>query len=105
MYTRPNKQSALDESEFVDLAVLELLGGGSIEKVVDIPRVCSPLSVVCNGVGKKEVSSQPATREPTPPYSQYELKTHQTIDYAIYLYLVHYTKFLLIGSFLLFFHF
>ena len=55
VYTRPNQQSALDEAEFVDTAVSELLGGGYIEKVVYTPRVCSPLSVVCNGVGKKRL--------------------------------------------------
>ena len=55
VYTRPNQQSALDEAKFVDTAVSELLGGGYIEKVVDTPRVCSLLSVVCNGVGKKRL--------------------------------------------------
>ena len=39
----------------MDIAVSELLGGGYSERVVDTPRVCSPLSVVCNGVGKKRL--------------------------------------------------
>lgn len=52
-YARPNQHSAQIEVEFVTKAVTELLSGGYIEKVPELPVVCSPLSVVIYGVGKK----------------------------------------------------
>ena len=54
-YARPNQHSAQVEVEFVSKAVAELLNGGYIEKVSELPVVCSPLSVVTNGVGKKRL--------------------------------------------------
>ena len=50
-YFRPNQHSAHAEAEFVDNAVAELVAGGYVKK----PIVCSPLSVVANGVGKKRL--------------------------------------------------
>ena len=52
-YARPNKHSAQVEGDFVTNAMAELLNGGYIVKVNELPVVCSPLSVVTNGVGKK----------------------------------------------------
>ena len=54
-YARPNQHSAQVEVEFVSKAVAELLNGGYIEKVSELPVVCSPLSVVTNGVGKQRL--------------------------------------------------
>ena len=52
-YAWPNQLSAQIEADFVTNAVADLLSGGYIEKVNELPVVCSPLSVVTNGVGKK----------------------------------------------------
>ena len=52
-YFRPNQRTALIEREFVDKAVYELLKGGYTERTEASPVVCSPLSEVTNGVGKK----------------------------------------------------
>eukprot|EP00731_Ephydatia_muelleri_P015005 Em0008g725a len=46
---------ALLEREFVNGAVSELQNGGYIEEAKEPPVVCSPLSVVMNGVGKKRL--------------------------------------------------
>ncbi|KAL5517290.1 hypothetical protein EMCRGX_G002814 [Ephydatia muelleri] len=54
-YLRPNQHSAHAEAEFVDSAVAELVAEGYVEKVEQKPTVCSPLSVVANGVGKKRL--------------------------------------------------
>ena len=54
-YLRPNQHSAHAEAEFVDGAVAELVAGGYVKKVEQKPIVCSPLSVVANGVGKKRL--------------------------------------------------
>ena len=54
-YARPNQHSAQVEVEFVSKAVAELLKGGYIEKVPELPVVCSPLSEVTNGEGKKRL--------------------------------------------------
>ena len=60
-YARLNQQSALDEAEFVDTAVAELLAGGALggrgggvhrEGSWYPQSMYGPLSVVCNGVGK-----------------------------------------------------
>ncbi|KAL5506358.1 hypothetical protein EMCRGX_G007980 [Ephydatia muelleri] len=48
-------RTALIEREFVDKAVYEFLKGGYIERAESPPVVCSPLSVVTNGVGKKRL--------------------------------------------------
>ncbi|KAL5479677.1 hypothetical protein EMCRGX_G023233 [Ephydatia muelleri] len=49
------QRTALIEREFVDKAVYELLKGGYVEWAESPPVVCSPLSVVTNGVGKKRL--------------------------------------------------
>ena len=54
-YSRPNQRTALLEREFVNGAVSELQNGGYIEEAKEPPVVCSPLSVVMNGVGKKRL--------------------------------------------------
>ena len=54
-YSRPNQQSAQLESEFVSRAVVELLAGGYVERSSEPPTVCSPLSVVVSGAGKKRL--------------------------------------------------
>eukprot|EP00731_Ephydatia_muelleri_P002572 Em0001g2572a len=54
-YLRPNQHSAHAEAEFVDCAVAELVAEGYVKKVEQKPNVCSPLSVVANGVGKKRL--------------------------------------------------
>ena len=54
-YAHPNQHSAQIEADFVTNAVADLLNGGYIEKVNELPVVCSPLSVVTNGVGKKRL--------------------------------------------------
>ena len=51
-YSQP---SAFAESEFVDSAIAELLLGGCIKMVAEQPVVCSPLSVVVNGAGKRRL--------------------------------------------------
>ena len=50
---QPNQDSAQIEVQCVTNAVAELLKGGYIEEVMELPVVCSPLSVVTNGMGKK----------------------------------------------------
>ena len=54
-YSRPNQHSALAEVDFVNKAVGELLAGGYVEKTEEPPIVCSPLSVVASGSGKKQL--------------------------------------------------
>ena len=54
-YLRPNQHSTHAEAEFVDGAVAELVAEGYVKKVDQKPTVCSPLSVVANGVGKKRL--------------------------------------------------
>ena len=54
-YSRPNQRTALLEREFVNGAVSDLQNGGYIEEAKEPPVVCSPLSVVMNGVGKKRL--------------------------------------------------
>ena len=43
------------ERKFVNRAVGEVQKGGYVEEAKDTPVVCSPLSVVTNGVGKKRL--------------------------------------------------
>ena len=54
-YSRPNQQSAQIESEFVSRAIVDLLAGGYVERSSESPTVCSPLSVVTSGAGKKRL--------------------------------------------------
>ena len=60
-YIQPNQHSAQMEVECVTNAVAELLKGGYIEEVKELPVVCSPLSVVTNGVGKNRLVVNPFT--------------------------------------------
>ena len=55
VYRKANQKSALNNIEFVDNAVLDLVQGGYVEPVVSTPHVCSPLSVVENSSGKKRL--------------------------------------------------
>ena len=55
VYRKANQKSALNNIEFVDNAVSDLVQGGYVEPVVSIPHVCSPLSVVENSSGKKRL--------------------------------------------------
>jgi hypothetical protein len=54
MYFKNNK-SALDNSEFVDQAVSELVDNGCVHEVPFIPYVVNPLSVATNKSGKKRL--------------------------------------------------
>ena len=54
MYFKNNK-SALDNSEFVDQAVSELVDSGCVHEVPFIPYVVNPLSVATNKSGKKRL--------------------------------------------------
>ena len=54
MYFKNNK-SALDNSEFVDQAVSELVDSGCVYKVPFIPYVVNPLSVATNKSGKNRL--------------------------------------------------
>ena len=54
MYFKNNK-SALDNSEFVDQTVSELVDSGCVHKVPFIPYVVNPLSVATNKSGKKRL--------------------------------------------------
>ena len=55
MYSKCNQRSALDNCEFVESAIEELLQNCCIRKVGVRPHVCSPLSVVSNSRGKKRL--------------------------------------------------
>ena len=50
-----NNKSALDNSEFVDQAVSELVYSGCVQNVPFIPYVVDPLSVATNKSGKKRL--------------------------------------------------
>ena len=50
-----NNKSALDNSEFVDQAVSELVDSGCVHEVPFIPYVVNPLSVATNKSGKKRL--------------------------------------------------
>ena len=54
-YARPNHQSALDNAEFVETSLAELLSNRCVRNMADVPHVCSPLSVVINRAGKKRL--------------------------------------------------
>ena len=54
-YIQPNQHSAQIEVECATNAVAELLKGGYIEEVMELPVVCSLLLVVTNGMGKTMV--------------------------------------------------
>lgn len=50
-----NNNSALLHSEFVEMAILELLEDGLIEECVDIPFIVNPLTVSVQSNGKKRL--------------------------------------------------
>ena len=50
-----NQSSALSNAAFVTKAVSELLWWGCIRKVVETPKVCSPLLVVSSSSGKQRL--------------------------------------------------
>ena len=54
-YIKPNQKSALDNAEFVETSLVDLLSNRCVLKVAEMPHVCSPLSVVSNRVGKKRL--------------------------------------------------
>ena len=54
-YCRANQRSAIVEAEFVEIAIKELLEGGYVDRVAEQPHVCSPISVVRSGSGKKRL--------------------------------------------------
>lgn len=51
----PNNRSALNESEFVQLAISDLLDRGLVEKCTQIPTVVNPLSVSVQSSGRKRL--------------------------------------------------
>ena len=52
LFARKNQASALQNAQFVQQFVEELLSNGCIRAVPGLPCICSPLSVVRNSVGK-----------------------------------------------------
>ena len=54
-FSRPNHQSALDNAEFIEASLAELLANRCVRTVADAPHICSPLSVVSNRAGKKRL--------------------------------------------------
>ena len=54
-FARKNQASALQNAQFVQQSVEELLSNGCIRAVPGMPCICSPLSVVENSVGIKQV--------------------------------------------------
>ena len=50
-----NHRSALEHAEFVDVAIKELVALSCVVQCSQCPVVCSPLSVVVNGRGKKRL--------------------------------------------------
>ena len=55
VFTQPNHMSALSDNQFVNQSLDELLAHRCIQKVPNIPHICSPLSVVTNTEGKKRL--------------------------------------------------
>lgn len=51
-----NNNSAKLHSEFVEMAILELLEDGLIEECVDIPFIVNPLTVSVQSNGKRNLS-------------------------------------------------
>ena len=54
-YAKPNHKSALLEKEFANEAILDLVRNCYVVKVVEMPVICSPLSVVSSSSGKKQL--------------------------------------------------
>ena len=54
-YCHGNQRSAIVEAEFVEIAIKELLEGGYVYRVAKQPHLCSPISVVSSGSGKKRL--------------------------------------------------
>lgn len=54
-YTSANDKSVYDSTDFVDIALTELLDDRCIARVSAEEHICSPLMVVCNNFGKKRL--------------------------------------------------
>lgn len=54
-YSKPNHQSALDNAEFVETSLTDLLANRCVIKVTEVPHISSPLAVVTNRAGKKRL--------------------------------------------------
>ena len=54
-YRKPNHKSALQNKEFVNQAVSDLINNRCVVIIENVPPVCSPLSVVINDSGKKRL--------------------------------------------------
>ena len=54
-FSGKNQLSAIQNAEFVDQCIAELLSSSCIEELDVAPYICSPLSVVENGLGKKRL--------------------------------------------------
>ena len=53
-YCGKNQASVLDNAEFVSERIAELVSSGCVQELVEVPYICSPLSVVENDAGKKD---------------------------------------------------
>ena len=54
-YRRGNKNTAHDSADFVHNAVADLVKGGFVEEVTEQPFIRSPVAVVENSAGKKQL--------------------------------------------------
>ena len=54
-FSKANHESAISETEFVDLALQELLLGGCVVACTMKSLIVSPLMVVCSAKGKKHL--------------------------------------------------
>ena len=54
-FSKPNHQSALDNVDFIQSSLAELLSNRCVRMVTEVPHVCSLLSVVINRSGKKRL--------------------------------------------------
>ena len=54
-FCQPNQSSALNNHDFVDEALDDLLKDGRVREVEQQPHICSPLSVVVSSSGKKRL--------------------------------------------------
>ena len=50
-----NQQSAIVNADFVQQSVLELIKNRCVKRVLEVPYICSPLSVVESSSGKKRL--------------------------------------------------
>lgn len=54
-YKRSNHRSALENSKFVNIAMMDFVKNRCVLEMGGIPHICSPLSVVSNSTGKKRL--------------------------------------------------